>query len=168
MRMTAIVVAVAAIGAGTLLTTTASAQSKSAAAEPPTEQTSLVEDYQHPNKEGAAAIGMTLNKGNGKIFWVDCASATDLLTIESDSITTPNNQACFKITGPDGYLSMSIPSTYFVKGDSHKVKAKLTAVVNGAEVTHDYDIKSGQYTPVGETVHPDEGPAALVELRSVS
>jgi hypothetical protein len=168
MRLSATLVAIGVLGAATVLTATASAQSAGTAAEPPTEQSSLVEDFEHPNKEGAAAIGMTLKKGNGKIFWVDCAAGGDLMTVESDSITTPNNSACFRVTGKDGYLSLNIPSTYFIKGDSHKIQATLTTQVDGAEVKRDYAIKSGQFTPVGETVHPEEGPAALVELRSLA
>ncbi|WP_410655245.1 hypothetical protein [Amycolatopsis sp. lyj-112] len=131
-------------------------------------QVSLVEDYQHPNKEGAAAIGLTLKHGNGKIFWVDCAIGADLVTVESDSITTPSHVACFKVVGIDGYLALEIPSTYFVKAGSHKLTATLTGRVNGQDIKRDYSIKPGQLTPVGEPVYPDEGPAALVELRSVA
>lgn len=131
-------------------------------------QSSLVEDYQHPNKEGAAAIGLTLKNGNGKIFWVDCVAGADQVTVESDSITTPNHVACFKVVGIDGYLALEIPSTYFVKAGSIKLTATLTGRANGQDVKRDYSIKPGQLTPVGEPVYPDEGPAALVELRSVA
>lgn len=168
MRFPAILVGAGAVSVIALLATTAAAQSAAtgaaSAADPG--QGSLVEDYEHPNQEGAAAIGMTLKKGNGKIFWVDCAHGGDLLTVESDSIKAPNSTACFTITGPDGYLALEIPSTYFIKGDRHKVTATLTAQVEGKEVKREYAIKPGVVTPVGETKHPQEGPAALVELRS--
>jgi hypothetical protein len=166
MRSSLIIVAAGVLAAAVVAVTTASAQSANTTAAD--EPGSIVEDYQHPNQAGAAAIGMTLNKGNGKIFWVDCAVGGDLLTIESDSITTPNGIACFKVTGSDGYLAMSVNATYFIKAGSHKIQATLTSRVDGQEVKRDYSIKPGQLTPVGEPVHPDEGPAALVELRSVA
>ncbi|WP_370941974.1 hypothetical protein AB5J62_22970 [Amycolatopsis sp. cg5] len=165
MRLFAAIATAGALGAVTVLTATASAQGDSA---PAATQSSLVEDYQHPNQDGAAAVGMTLKNGNGKIFWLDCAVGGDLVVVESDSITTPNHFACFKVTGPGGYLALKVPSTYFIKGDSHKIEATLTAQVDGREVTQPpYTIKSGEFTPVGETVHEDQGPAALVEIRSL-
>ena len=165
--MTFIAISVLAVIA--IFATTASAQSEDASvATVDLAQGSLVEDYQHPNKEGAAAIGMTLKHGNGKIYWVNCTAGADLVTVESDSINTTDHIACFKVTGVDGFLSLEIPSTYFIKAGSHKLAATLTAQVNGQEVKRDYSIKPGQLAPVGETVYPDEGQAALVELRSVS
>jgi hypothetical protein len=167
MRTFAILAAVGVLGAAAALTATASA-SGVGATDTPTGESSLVEDFEHPNQAAAAAVGMTLKKGNGKIFWVDCAQGGDLLKVESDSITAPGNTACFRVTGVDGYLAMSIESTYFIRGDSHKIQAKLTGVHNGQEITREYSIKPNTMTPVGEPVYPDDGPAALVELRSVA
>jgi hypothetical protein len=169
MRSSLSLASVGVLSAAAILVTTASAQSMGvAASDDPVGQSSLVEDFEHPNKEGAAAIGLTLKKGNGKIFWVNCAVGGDLLTVESDSITTPDHIACFRVTGRDGYLALEIPATYFIKAGSLKIKAVLTAQVDGQEVKQEYTIKSGELTPVGESVHPEEGAAALVELRSVA
>ncbi|SDN29040.1 hypothetical protein SAMN04488074_1442 [Lentzea albidocapillata subsp. violacea] len=168
MRLSLTLVCAGVLGSVAILATTASAQSVGTASDDPAGQPSLVEDFEHPNKEAAAAIGMTLKKGNGRIFWVDCAVGGDLLTVESDSITTPNHIACFRVTGRDGYLALEIPSTYFVKAGKFKINAVLTAQVDGQEVKREYTIKPGELTSVGEIIHPEEGVAALVELRSVS
>ncbi|MCR3747626.1 hypothetical protein LX88_001564 [Lentzea californiensis] len=166
MRSSLTIACVGVLSAAAILVTTASAQSMGAASDGPTEQSSLIEDFEHPNKEAAAAIGMTLKKGDGRIYWVDCAVGGDLLTVESDSITTPDHIACFRVTGRDAHLALEIPSTYFIKAGSLKIKAVLTAQVDGQEVKREYTIKSGELTPVGESIHPEEGVAALVELRS--
>ena len=169
MRSSLTVACVGVLSAAAILATTASAQSMGAAAsDEPVGQSSLIEDFEHPNKEAAAAIGMTLKKGDGRIYWVDCAVGGDLLTVESDSITTPDHIACFRVTGRDAYLALEIPSTYFIKAGSLKIKALLTAKVDGQEVKREYTIKSGELTPVGEIIHPEEGAAALVELRSIA
>ncbi|MGW6447714.1 hypothetical protein [Lentzea sp. NPDC055074] len=167
MRSTLTVACVGVLSAAAILATTAIALNVGAAAsDEPTGQSSLIEDFEHPNKEAAAAIGITLKKGDGRIYWVDCAVGGDLLTVESDSITTPDHIACFRVTGRDGYLALEIPSTYFIKAGSLKIKALLTAKVDGQEVKREYTIQPGTLTPVGETIHPEEGMAALVELRS--
>ncbi|RJQ77395.1 hypothetical protein D5S17_15745 [Pseudonocardiaceae bacterium YIM PH 21723] len=136
----------------------------------------IVEDGDYPDKAPAAAIGIVLKKGNGKIQWVDCAKGGDLMKVEAESINDtryPGTDArahtgCFVVLGSNGFLSLEIKATTFIRKDSsHKMKATTIAKANGQEVKREYDITRDTATPVGEGPYPEEGPATLLELRSV-
>jgi hypothetical protein len=155
----------AAVGAGllglTALATTviaapAGATSGTAADDTPPP---IVETYDYP---GAAQIfaerNITLLKGDGHVLLVDCASGGDLIVVQSYKIK--GGDACFRVTGTPGYVTMQIPETYFIKGDTHTAKATLTA----KSTTETVNIVQGQWTPVGESL-PNHDPAALLEIR---
>ncbi|MFB9928293.1 hypothetical protein ACFORO_09800 [Amycolatopsis halotolerans] len=145
------------LGLTTALFTTSEAAASGAAddtAPPP-----LVETYDYPGADKILAErNITLLKGDGHVLLVDCASGGDLIVVQSYKIK--GGDACFRVTGVPGYVTMQIPETYFIKGDSHTAKATLTA----KSTTESVDIQKGQWTPVGESI-PKHDPAALLEIR---
>ncbi|MEA5364682.1 hypothetical protein VA596_34480 [Amycolatopsis sp., V23-08] len=119
----------------------------------------IVETYDYPGADRILAErNITLLKGDGHILLVDCASGGNLIVVQSYKIK--GGDACFRVTGTPGYLTMQIPETYFIKGDGHTAKATLTA----KSTTETVDIQPGQWTPVGESL-PNHDPAALLEIR---
>ncbi|MFD6072718.1 MULTISPECIES: hypothetical protein [Amycolatopsis] len=119
----------------------------------------IVETYDYPGADRILAErNITLLKGDGRVLLVDCVSGGDLIVVQSYKIK--GGDACFRVTGTPGYVTMQIPETYFIKGDSHTSKATLTA----KSTTETVDIRPGQWTPVGEAL-PNHDPAALLEIR---
>ncbi|WP_206796865.1 hypothetical protein [Amycolatopsis sp. MtRt-6] len=119
----------------------------------------IVETYDYPGADRILAErNITLLKGDGHVLLVDCASGGDLIIVQSYKIK--GGDACFRVTGTPGFVTMQIPETYFIKGDSHTAKATLTAKSTTETVT----IQPGQWTPVGESM-PNHDPAALLEIR---
>ncbi len=154
----------AAFGAGllglTALATTVIAAPAGATGESATDDTPppIVEVYDYP---GAAQIlaerNITLLKGDGNILLVDCASGGNLIVVQSYKT---KGDACFRVSKAPGYVTMQIPETYFIMGDTHTAKATLTA----KSTTETVDIQPGKWTPVGESL-PNHDPAALLEIR---
>ncbi len=119
----------------------------------------IVETYDYPGADRIfAERNITLLKGDGHVLLVDCVSGGDLIIVQSYKIK--GGDACFRVTGTPGYVTMQIPETYFIKGDSHTAKATLTA----KSTTETVAIQPGQWTPVGESM-PNHDPAALLEIR---
>ncbi|EOD67336.1 hypothetical protein [Amycolatopsis vancoresmycina] len=155
---------IAAFGAGllgvaalaaTIIAAPAGATGGSAADDTPPP---IVETYDYP---GAARIfaerNITLLKGDGNVQLADCASGGNLIVVQSYKT---KGDACFRVLKAPGYVTMQIPETYFIMGDTHTAKATLTAKT----ATETVDIQPGKWTPVGESL-PNHDPAALLEIR---
>lgn len=130
----------------------------------------LVEDYTYPGAEQILAErGIELLKGNGKIMLADCGG-TGLIQVRSAEA----GLICFDITlpaetgaqraalRPRAWLTMRIPSVYVIRGDEHDTEAVLTA----NDVTSTYELTPNAWTPVGEGVDPENGPAVLLRLET--
>ncbi|TDD30537.1 hypothetical protein E1287_29095 [Actinomadura sp. KC06] len=106
---------------------------------------------------------ITVIGGNGLITLVECGpggSADGLIAARSSIKGT----ICFKARtwpGTEAFITVKIPEVYFIKGDDHQVKAKLTPENGPAET---YDIERNQWTAVGEGT--GKPPEALIELRA--
>ncbi|MBE8525891.1 hypothetical protein ILP97_51880 [Amycolatopsis sp. H6(2020)] len=141
--------------AATMIAAPAGATGGSAADDTPPP---IVEIYDYP---GAAQIlaerNITLLKGDGNILLADCATGGSLIVVQSYKT---KGDACFRVTKAPGYVTMQIPETYFIMGDTHTAKATLTA----KSTTETVDIQPGKWTPVGESL-PNHDPAALLEIR---
>ncbi|MGW3993574.1 hypothetical protein [Amycolatopsis sp. NPDC004772] len=160
---TTLLAAAAVAGAAVISGTAAITHAATADDTPP----GLVEDYSYP---GADKIlrdrGITLVSGDGHIVLVGCADHTGVIEVYStnnpaDHGTDPGHY-CFQVTGPSGYLKLSIPYAFQAKGDdqeAHNVKATVT--IKGAPTTVNVDTHG--WTGFGEGAGQD--PATLVELR---
>lgn len=154
MRKTSVagVLAIVAVIAGSV--TTYSFAQEGPADEPPP----LVEDYAYPGADQIfAERGITLLKGDGHILLADCAaSATGQIALRSSQHADP---ICFKVTGATGWLSMSIPEVYSVKGDGHSAEATLTT--DEGATTSKTPITKNAWTPI----NAGDG-ATLLELKA--
>lgn len=133
----------------------ASAQSTSAA----DEQQPLVENFDYPGADRVLAErGITLLKGDGHILLVDCATnATGQIALRSSRHAGP---ICFQVTGSTGWLSMSIPEVYSIRGDgNHAGEATITTDEGGT--TSKTTVNKNAWTPI----NAGEG-ATLLELRA--
>jgi hypothetical protein len=85
---------------------------------------SIVEDISYPGAEKILAErGITLIIGDGHIQLADCVpGGVGQLVARS---TAFNDPICFKATGP-GWLTVSIPEVFSIKGDSHTGTATVT------------------------------------------
>ncbi|MBG6135841.1 FG-GAP-like repeat-containing protein [Longispora fulva] len=129
----------------------------SARAAEPTVATA-VEDFAYPDAAGILTQrGITLKTGDGHIQLADCDSQAGLIHLRSRSLA---DQACFKITGPVGYLALEIPEVYTIKGDDHAIKATLSTQGTVTSV----DINRNAWTPVGEGA--SSGVSTLLELNA--
>jgi len=119
---------------------------------------SAVEDFAYP---GAAQIlidtGIKLLTGDGHFTLADCAGPDqDLVRLYSFEL---DEMACFKVSGPVGYLALEIPDVYTIRGDLvHDVNAAIE--IEG--VTSSVDVIVNEWTPVG--VGANDGNATLLEL----
>jgi hypothetical protein len=109
------------------------ASEATAAALPPT----LVEDFAYPNANAVPPERLiTLVAGDGHIALVDCppgAPITDDL-IRVDYVHGDLNPACFKVTGPSGYIKVLIPKIYNMEREAtHALTATLKRVSDGLE-----------------------------------
>ncbi|MFD4145206.1 trypsin-like serine protease, partial [Streptomyces goshikiensis] len=117
-----------------------------------------VEAFAYP---GAAQVladqGIALKTGDGNIRLADCASESGLVQV-ARRVGAP---ACFKITGPSGYLAVEIPRVYNIKGDNHTLKATL----NTAGTVSSVDIAKNLWTEVGEgDAHTSQSETTVLEL----
>ncbi len=153
--VSAIAAAVAATGVSAAVAT-AGQTPRAAADDSP--QRSTVEDRSYP---GAAKIlaerGISLKSGDGKILLTDCGSTPDLVEVYSRT----KGNFCFAVVGPTGYLSLDLPETYTVKGNSHRLQVSLTA--QGRTTTS--TVEKNSWTPVGEGT--GGAPSVLVEMRTL-
>ena len=120
----------------------------------------IVETYDYPGAEQIfAERGIRLLKGDGHILFADCGSGGNLVEVWSRTAQTP---FCFRITGAQGFLSLSLARVYLIKGDDHVLRA--TMLIKDAPAI--IDVAKNQWTSVGEGADPQNGPSALVELNS--
>ncbi|WP_146044285.1 hypothetical protein [Amycolatopsis sp. BJA-103] len=118
---------------------------------------SLVEDFAYPGADKLLADrGIALIKGDGHILLVDCSpGGAGQVVLSSSAFADP---ICFKVTGAVGYLSMSIPEVYSIKGDDH---AAIATVSVAGSAPRDTEIKKNLWTPI----NAGDG-ATLLELKT--
>ncbi|HEX8869506.1 MAG TPA: hypothetical protein VF821_27840 [Lentzea sp.] len=126
----------------------------------PDEQQSLVEDFAYPGADKILAErGITLLKGDGHILLDNCATnQTGQIALRSSQHT---DLICFKVTGATGWLSLSIPEVYSIKGDGHKGEAKITTDEGATSRTE--TLKQNTWNPINSG---DGG--TLLELKAWS
>ncbi|WP_052391605.1 trypsin-like serine protease [Streptomyces sp. NRRL B-24484] len=119
-----------------------------------------METFSYPDASRILAEqNLTLKAGDGNIRLADCASGTDL--VHMLRMAALPAEICFKITGPSGYLALETPDVINIKGDSHTIKATLSA----EGVTSSVDIRKSDWTPVGEGDDATGNkPSTLLEL----
>ncbi|HEX8348142.1 MAG TPA: RICIN domain-containing protein, partial [Actinoplanes sp.] len=117
------------------------------------------EAFTYPTDE--AVPGITLIRGDGRIELADCAGlGAGMLRVRSN---VRDEEFCFDVKGPGGYLALELRKTYQLRGDGeHQVEAELT--VNGVPQEEPLEVPTTTwaYLPV---VGGQEG-HTLVELRS--
>jgi hypothetical protein len=142
-----------------------------AAAESPS---SLVEDFAYPGADTVLAQhGIKLIKGDGNIALADCGSDPDnppqeLILVQTNDLTLPEPNFCFRAEGATGYLSMEISQVYFIRGDRSRTVAAKVEIAPEAGSDDPATVKSvqvdaGEWQPVG--IGADEGEATVLELR---
>jgi len=145
------------------------------AADPETNQSSIVEDFSYP---GAAEIlaeqNVKLISGDGHILLADCATPpvgdigllkvrTTDEAIGADGI----GLVCFKVNGTKGLLNLEVPGVYEIRGDGqrtgtgHDVTAKLTNE-DGDDIVVEVDPDGS--TQVGVGADPQAQPTMLLRL----
>jgi lysophospholipase L1-like esterase len=131
---------------------------------------SIVEQRDYPEAEAVLAErGIRLKKGDGHITLVQCAGTPVPNLIEVRSVVG-NKRFCFLVNTPPGYrasyqasyLTLELPETYLLKGDTHDVTATLTA---GGETTT-VDLPRDGWVSVGTRADPAGAPATLTALRA--
>jgi hypothetical protein len=161
-------VAGAAAGAGLGNDRPANAE---AAADSPS---SLVEDFAYPGADTVLAQhGIKLIKGDGTIQLADCGAdpnnpPKELILVQTNDLTLPKPNFCFRAEGTTGYLSMEVPQVYFIRGDQTRTVAAKVEVAPEAGSDDPGAVKSvqvdpGEWQPVG--IGADEGEATVLELR---
>ncbi|OXM61671.1 hypothetical protein [Amycolatopsis vastitatis] len=161
--LAATAVAGVSVISGTAAITSAATAGTAADDTPP----GLVEDYSYP---GADKIlrdrGITLVSGDGHLLLVSCAGHTGVIEVYSTNNAADHDadpgHYCFQVSGPTGYLKLSIPYAFQAKGDdqeAHNVKATVT--IKGAPTT--VNVSTHGWTGFGEGAGQD--PATLVELK---
>ncbi|GAA1025309.1 MULTISPECIES: tachylectin-related carbohydrate-binding protein [Amycolatopsis] len=127
-------------------------------------QLPLAEDYAYPGADQIFADrGLRLYRGDGRITLVDCPTkgSADDKVIRAKS--TSQGEYCFKVSAPNGYLSLELPETFKIRGDGdHTVEAKVST--KGKEET--VAVNKTRDTPVGEGISYENGPAVLLELKA--
>jgi hypothetical protein len=138
-------------------------------------QPGIVEDGSYPDAARIlAARGITLVAGNGLITLADCG-ATGVIELFS----AEKGRICFKVriwraaedgtTYPDvtpalnSFVVLNIPDVYLIKGVPDVRQQASMTVDNQTKV---YDIRAGEWTPVGEGIQPENPPETLVEVRA--
>lgn len=149
-------------GAAVFAGTTAFTGATSARADDPRPaetQPPIEENYDYPFADKIfAERGIRLIKGDGRILLVDCGGP-DLVEVLSRS----KGKFCFQVKGTrGGYVTMELPETYLIKGDSHPIAAKV--IVDGE--TEIVPVNKNEWVPVGEGTDPNSGPATLLEIRA--
>ncbi|MEU6105036.1 hypothetical protein [Streptomyces flaveolus] len=120
-----------------------------------------VEDFNYPQADKIEAEqGIVLKRGDGHIVLAECGSETGLLEVYS----RVNSKVCFRATGTSGYLSLEIESVYGVKGAGSQ-DADLTLKAPD-ETPQEVNVPANSFTPVGESIDPDQRDHILVEIRT--
>ncbi|MFF7635301.1 hypothetical protein ACFZB9_19415 [Kitasatospora sp. NPDC008050] len=124
-----------------------------------------VEDFRHPGADKILADrGIKLLRGNGHIMLSDCAKTPgedpdDMLRVTARD----KSDACFRVTGQSGWLSLDIPKVTGVRGNKYNTDVDMTV---GTKEKKNYKIDKGKWTPVGEASDPQERDHTLVEIHS--
>ncbi|WIM96181.1 FG-GAP-like repeat-containing protein [Actinoplanes oblitus] len=121
-------------------------------------ETPLVEGFEYPLQE--AIPGITLSRGNGRIQLVDCANGgAGLLRVRS---SVREEEFCFDVKGPGGYLALELRQTYQLRGDDQN-HVEATVTVNNVEQP---EVTVPDRSWVTLPVKAGDGGNTLVELRS--
>ncbi|SDK76235.1 hypothetical protein SAMN04488074_10772 [Lentzea albidocapillata subsp. violacea] len=139
------------------------------------EQPSLVEDFKYPDAARILAEdNVNLISGDGHILYVPCAdqpvNGVGTIEIWSSDLSVgghDNGQVCLKVVGTTGYITLSIPHVFEIRGDGHGSAqghagiAEVTPVSGGAVKT--VPLKPNGSQQVGIT-QPGGSPETLVRL----
>ncbi|GAA2659812.1 MULTISPECIES: hypothetical protein [Actinosynnema] len=128
----------------------------------------MVEDYSYPGAEKIFTdTAVRLIAGDGHMLFVDCdkprSGDIGLLRIRSSSLPNDGHsglgvgidrdgRVCFEITGRTGYVTMTLPAVYEIRGNGyapgagHSVTAELTTDSGVRSVV---DIQKDKATQVG-------------------
>jgi hypothetical protein len=122
----------------------------------------IEENYDYPNADQIfAERGIKLIKGDGHILFADCAANADQMRVRSRRWPGALGEFCFRVRGTRGFVTLELPETYLILGDSHAATAKVTVDGETEAVT----IPKNTWVGVGEGENPNNGPATLLELR---
>ncbi|MFJ9447187.1 trypsin-like serine protease [Kitasatospora sp. NPDC101235] len=106
---------------------------------------SAVEGFAYPDAAKVLADQhITLKTGDGHITLAECASAVGLIHLFSRQVE--QEEVCFKVTGPTGYLALEIPKVYLIRGTEHAIKATVSTDGNATTI----DIPKNDWRAVGE------------------
>lgn len=121
-----------------------------------TEETTLEEDFSYPGAESYLASGITLEKGDGNLLIVDCATRPYTIKVESYE---GSGEYCFEVRGQKAFVTLELSGVFLIWTSNAAVQA---SVVIGGEPSV-VDLAEG-YNPVGFGSGGELG-ARLVELR---
>jgi len=120
---------------------------------------SAVEDFTYPNDD--VIPGIKLSRGDGRIELVDCANGgAGLLRVRS---SVRDEEFCFDVKGPGGYLALELHKTYQLRGDGENhVEAEVT--VDGVPQPDPVTVPDAGWATLPVKAGSDN---TLVELRSL-
>ncbi|QUF07663.1 hypothetical protein KCV87_00100 [Actinosynnema pretiosum subsp. pretiosum] len=137
-------------------------------------QPSAVEDFAYPGADQIlAGEGVELIAGDGHILYADCtvppSGPVKFMEVRTKAHLGPGDEGflCFRVTGTRGWLTLSVPSVYEIRGDGHtrgtghKAKADLIGPAGDRKVV---DLVPDGSTLVGDGISKENGPATLVKL----
>lgn len=121
---------------------------------------SALEDFSYPQVE--TTPGITLSRGDGRIELVRCVDGgAGLLRVRS---SVRDEEFCFDVKGPGGYLALELRKTYQLRGDGeHRVEAEV--LVNGVPQDDPVSVPTGGWATL--PVQAGQEGDTLVELRSL-
>ncbi|WP_336203862.1 hypothetical protein [Nonomuraea sp. LPB2021202275-12-8] len=136
-------------------------------------QPGIIEEGAYPDAERILAErGITLISGNGLITLADCGAPGTIQLYSAEK-----GYICFQVRiwpafaldsatlepALNSFVVLRIPDVYVIKGTA---TATQQATLTVDDQTKTYDIRPGEWTPVGEGVDPENPPETLVELRA--
>jgi hypothetical protein len=117
-----------------------------------------VEDFNYPGADRILAErGVELKRGDGHIVLADCADE-NVLSVSARGLS--NEDVCFRVTGDEGFLTLSLVGAYLVHTNDYPTTQLETTV--GGE-TEAYEFGPNDWWPIGEST--DNRQHTLVEIR---
>ncbi|MFJ9742109.1 hypothetical protein [Streptomyces sp. NPDC101166] len=119
-----------------------------------------VEDFNYPQADKILAEQkIVLKRGDGHITLANCVPNTGQLRL---LVRNRPEEVCFNTTGNQGWLALELPGVYSIRGNDYSTTVDMTV---GTE-EKSYEITKNTYTPVGESVDPENRTHTLVEIRT--
>jgi hypothetical protein len=122
-----------------------------------TAETTLEEDFSYPGAESYLASGIKLERGDGNLLIVDCATQAHVVKVESYEGA---GEFCFQIRGASAYVSLELSGVFLIWTSNAAVQASV--IIGGQQSI--VDLQDG-YNPVGFGSGGSELGATLLELR---